>query len=230
MKPLTNEETLCPTSLNQQLNGNSSTLEQQVTEEASSALSLDEQLCNSESSKTCNFCGTLTEERSQQCTVCTRQQSIKRHREDAKEGLEAQAKKMKTRSNLKFSTCEVGTVVRVPIPDVDRSRCDFRNVLMLITAVDENGLYTLANEDGLIEEKFSRNQFTPCDANLLDISKISNVKMTLRQLANKQSTSGGQGYFKCNCKTGCTKNTCKCKSAGILCNSKCHHSLSCSNK
>lgn len=194
-QPVT-EETLTAEDL-QQFNEDRCPLERQLSTEESIPLA------DNNSEKICKLCGALTEERSQRCIVCERTQSIKRHREDAKVGLEVQAKKMKIRSNLNFSSCEVGTTVRVPIPDVDRSKCDFRNVLMVVTAVDNEGLYTLANENGLVEQKFSRNQFTPCDAKFLDSTNISQEKVSLRQLANKQSTSGGQGFFKCICKSGC---------------------------
>ncbi|XP_047505092.1 KRAB-A domain-containing protein 2-like [Pieris napi] len=179
----------------------------------------------------CSRCmnpGTSTQEINL-CEICTTQQNINKHRLSARLSLENQAKKMKALSNLKFPPCSVGDTVRVQIPDVDRGRGEFRNVLMVV--IEKAGdLYRLGNERGTIEEMFSRNQFSVCHDKLIDIENISPEKKSLRELANEQSLSGGQGYKRCNCKTKCATKKCSCKAAGKLCNSKCHSSLSCSNK
>lgn len=164
------------------------------------------------------------------CEICSKEFSISDNRKSAKRALDNQASKMIKRSNSKFPNCKVGDTVRVGIPDVDRGRGDFRNILMAIIEISDNGLYKLANYHGTIEEKFSRNQFTPTNANHIDVSKISTEKKSLRQLAIMASKFGGQGFQRCNCKQGCKTNKCKCKSNGLKCNSKCHSSLSCINK
>lgn len=56
------------------------------------------------------------------------------------------------------------------------------------------------------------------------------TKKSLHEIANAQSLLGGQGFKKCLCKSKCLSNKCKCKSVGILCNSKCYLNLNCSNK
>jgi hypothetical protein len=45
-------------------------------------------------------------------------------------------------SKKKFSEVQVGTTVRVPIPDVDRARGSPRNVLAVVGSV-EDGLYKI---------------------------------------------------------------------------------------
>lgn len=47
-----------------------------------------------------------------------------------------------TISNKKFSPLEVGTTVKVSIPDVDRARGSPRNLLAVITQVEDD-LYKL---------------------------------------------------------------------------------------
>ncbi|XP_050302119.1 uncharacterized protein LOC126740226 [Anthonomus grandis grandis] len=103
-------------------------------------------------------------------------------------------------SPIKFPPCNVGDTVRLKIPDVDRGRGDFRNVLMVVVETNREGMYRLGNESGTIEEMFSRNQFTVCDNQLLDIDKVSSEKKSLRQIATSESMSGGQGYKRCHCK------------------------------
>ncbi|KAL0860688.1 hypothetical protein ABMA27_010030 [Loxostege sticticalis] len=101
---------------------------------------------------------------------------------------------------------------------------------MVVLECNDDGLYKLGNQFGTITELFSRNQFTVCETKFLDIDIVPPEKKTLRQISNAQSTTEGQGYKRCHCKTKCGNRKCLCKAAGILCNSKCHSSLSCSNK
>lgn len=76
------------------------------------------------------------------CINCERQDNIVNERKRSRESLEKQATKMLKISNQKFSEVHVGTTVRVPIPDVDRARGSPRNVLAVVSSV-EDGLYKL---------------------------------------------------------------------------------------
>lgn len=55
-------------------------------------------------------------------------------------------------------------------------------------------------------------------------------EISLRTAATKHSIGSGQGFLKCSCTTSCKTNKCLCKKKNVLCNSKCHSSLSCNNK
>jgi hypothetical protein len=44
------------------------------------------------------------------------------------------------------------------------------------------------------------------------------------------STHVSIGHGKCNCKGNCSHGKCKCKKQGVLCGSRCHKALQCSNK
>ena len=63
------------------------------------------------------------------------------------------------------------------------------------------------------------------------LDEVPEKHVSLREVATKGSLGNGQGYLRCNCKTGCKLSTrCKCKKEGRLCSSKCHQRLSCANK
>lgn len=134
------------------------------------------------------------------------------------------------RSINKFPPCNVGDTVRVKLPEVDRSKGDPQNVLFAVVSISDDQYYELGNKNGTLHQLYSRNQLTICSEPLLDISKVLAAKKSLREIANEQSFSGGQGFKKCLRKTKCLANKCKCKSGGILSNSKCHPNLNCSNK
>jgi hypothetical protein len=76
------------------------------------------------------------------CLNCEQQENIVNERKRSRESLEKQATKMLKLSKKKFSEVQVGTTVRVPIPDVDRARGSPRNVLAVVGSV-EDGLYKL---------------------------------------------------------------------------------------
>jgi hypothetical protein len=55
--------------------------------------------------------------------------------------------------------------------------------------------------------------------------------LTWREIVSKILLSGGQGFVHCQCKKGnCRSGRCKCRRLKAMCNSRCHMSLSCSNK
>jgi len=95
----------------------------------------------------CNQCSTVLDLKEEVnidpiCLNCERQENIAYERKRSRESLEKQATKMLMLSDQKFSKVQVGTTVRVPIPDVHRARGSPRNVLAVISSVND-GLYKL---------------------------------------------------------------------------------------
>jgi len=145
-------------------------------------------------------------------------------------GLETQASVMLRSSNQKFPPAQVGDTVRVRVPDIDRGRMDYQNILAVVMDVD-NDFYKLGTQYGIISQLYTRNQFAVCKEKLISLNDVlSDKTMSLRQVSTAASKSGGQGYVRCNCKKKCNTKKCNCKNGGILCNSKCHDSLPCCNK
>ena len=148
----------------------------------------------------------------------------------ARENLKLQAKKMTKLSDKKYPSAEVGDSVKVRVPDVDRIRCDARNILGVITAIDENGSYKIGTKFGAIDTSYSPNQFSICNEPVISVEDVPDEEISLRGCARKSSLTGGQGYQRCGCKSGCARNICSCRRQSKLCTSKCHSSLTCSNK
>lgn len=67
---------------------------------------------------------------------------IHEHRAGAREGLQKQAKKMLKSASKKFGPATVGTTVKVQIPDVDKAKGALRNILGVVTNV-ENDFYKI---------------------------------------------------------------------------------------
>ena len=62
-------------------------------------------------------------------SLATQQINIRKSQKRAYEGLEKQAKKMKYASDLRFAAIDIGGNVVVPVPEVDRSKSDHRNLI-----------------------------------------------------------------------------------------------------
>ena len=61
------------------------------------------------------------------CQLCKKQGQIIAQRQGAKRKQQDQAEKMLERSAKRFKEAQVGDTVLVPIPDLDRGRCEYQN-------------------------------------------------------------------------------------------------------
>lgn len=162
-----------------------------------------------------------------------RAQAIAAERAAARDGLVQQAKKMKRNSDAQFPPPAIGATVRVPVPDVDRSKLDDRCLLARVMRVTDNDLYELGTTSGRLEQLYARSQFSVCSEIFIDEAAVPQNTVSLRSAATKNSEERGghgQGFFRCQCTKGCDTNRCICRRKAILCNSKCHSSSSCTNK
>ena len=170
-----------------------------------------------------------------QCLICQRSAQHEQVREQVTRNQKRAATQMLESARKKLKIAAVGDNVRIPIPLYDRAKGDQRNLLGLITDVDENGLFTITTKHGLLSSKFSRNQFEINDRKVLTPSDIPDEnrdkQMSVRETAIASSLGHGQGYAKCNCNGPCTSNRCKCRKDRLLCNSHCHpRNAKCKNK
>lgn len=165
------------------------------------------------------------------CEHCKNAANIKNTRLECKVAQKRQAEKMLETTKKKFKPAQVGLSVRIPVPDVDRSRTDHRNILGVIMSVEDDDFYRLGTLHGIIKQLFARNQFDICKQKFLAVEDVKDIEITLRSAVGCTSVSGNtQGYIRCQCTKRCVNKKCKCVSSGLTCNSKCHHSQDCANK
>ena len=155
-----------------------------------------------------------------------------KERKRAREAQELQAQKMVKRSRRVLTEAKVGDNVTVPIPNVDRGRTDPKNLIGVIVERDSQELYKIATKSGVLDGKFSRNQFDICGYALYSIEDMDmQTTLPLRKAVQEVSTCGGQGFVRCNCHgTRCQTKRCKCFKSQLKCNSRCHSKLPCNNK
>ena len=131
-----------------------------------------------------------------------------------------QAENTRKASNFKFLNVDFGSHVMVPVPDVDRARCEFRNIGVVKNVND--GAYTIDTKHGILNCKYVRNQITPSKRSNISADELPAKNIYLREVARTESIGSGQGYSICNCLQGCPSIRCNCLKSKILCNSKCH--------
>jgi len=107
---------------------------------------------------------------------------------------------------------------------------DPRSIIVVITDIKDEEFYELATKLGKQKVLYTRNQFTLCKESLLSIKEVGTEEISVREVVTKLSLVGGQGFRKCNCSKKCIMKMCLCKSANLLCNSKCHNSQPGCNK
>ena len=210
-----------------------------TTSAASATISAASATTSAASATTSAMCATVTAESSSNditlLRLTERSEGIKRARKEAHLGQMSQAEWMVKRSRVDFKCGEIGDNVAVPVPMVDRGRGDARNILgVIVNREIDTDIYTIAVKSGVLKGGYSRNQFDLCPQRLLSMADVNPEKhVSLQSAVIEESASGGQGFVKCNCEGGvkmCQTNKCKCFKAKLLCNSRCHGSLSCHNK
>ena len=119
--------------------------------------------------------------------------------EAAREGLEEQAKEMKLTSSKKSQKPTLGQNVRIKIPDIDRAKMDPRSIIAVITDIKDEEFYELATKLAKLKALYTRNESTLCKENFLSIEEVGTEEISVREVVNKLSLVGGQGFRKCNC-------------------------------
>ena len=163
-----------------------------------------------------------------QCQLCCRKLRRQVKRKATLEAQERQAKKMTKNSNSILQPLNIGDNVRVPIPRFDRGRSDPPNLLGVVTNISQ-GKYDIGTTVGHLERTFSRNQIEKCPSKIITENDVPEKTLSVRSAVAENSVANGQGFISCNCKKGCSAR-CKCKKNNLLCNSRCHSSLTCKNK
>ncbi|KAK9694862.1 hypothetical protein QE152_g33240 [Popillia japonica] len=114
--------------------------------------------------------------------------NIQKNQQLAISGLEEQAKRMKMHSEYKFPPIEKGTTVTIPVPDVDRSKGDLRNLIGIVMEVTPDSFHKIGTKTGALSNLYSRSQI----ANLLKISDVPNTTISLRTANSLASVVGRQ--------------------------------------
>ena len=136
---------------------------------------------------------------------------------------------------------DVGTVVHVPLNDVDRTKVDSGNLIGIIVKVDKTKSQArVAVQGGLLKSWYVYHKLDIVkgagnNPSLFGLSLVGweDLKViTEREAARQVSLVGGQGkgLFTCMCKGNCNSNHCSCFKNKRICGSACHrNNFKCSN-
>ncbi|XP_071111144.1 uncharacterized protein [Haliotis cracherodii] len=138
---------------------------------------------------------TQTSPASREDQVAAQLNSIMQNRKRAREAQEEQAQRMVKRSKRVLGPVSVGDNVTVPIPHVDRGRGDPRNIIGVVIECSDNDMFTIAVEGGVLNGKYSCNQFDVCVTKLYNADDFNTDRtLSLRQAVQLDSVCGGQGF------------------------------------
>ena len=168
-------------------------------------------------------------------------------RDKAFESLSQQGRMMKKRVQAKReASFAVGTVVQVPLHDVDTTKADGKTLTLIVVDIVQKkdnscAMYRLACKAGVLDTLYHPSYMTSVAANskVLGLDNVLDEwtglpRIKERKAAASVSMVGGQGkHLGCGCKNGtCRTSRCSCFKAGLECNSKCHggNNKNCINK
>ena len=176
-----------------------------ITDAEGSVLEFQEKTCEEDVSST----EMVTEIPRSPSISAQQKNKITEKQKIVKSNLQTQAFKMTRLAREKFLLGKFGDTVKIRVPDVDRGRCDSRNILGVIMEVDlTKDLYRIGTKDGIRNLWYARNQLSTSTEGTVNIKDIPSVNISLRECSGTASPFGGQGYRRCNCKTSCRCNLC----------------------
>lgn len=151
----------------------------------------------------------------------------------ARQDLQIYTEKMVNQMNKgkkRVKEYEIGDLVRVAVPKIDRFSVDRPTLPCKIIEKTENNKYRLGSKFGIIEIYYTANELEPLGtAAFPELDEIPFNKISVREAARLQSVGSVTGGI-CNCKSECDNNKCRCKKTGGKCGSRCHSGRSCKNK
>ena len=89
---------------------------------------------------------------------------------------------------------------------------DPSSIIAIITDIKDEEFYKFGTKLGKLNALYTRNQFILFKKKFLSIEEVGTEEISVREVVNKLSFVGGQGFRKCNCSKTCTTKMCLCKS------------------
>lgn len=148
------------------------------------------------------------------------------YRDVTMKSLERYQKTLKSqldKRNKKFANnYTIGDLVQIKIPEIDRTHSDRKILPCKILEVLENDTYRIGSKSGIIRVTYNVNELLPLGPDIFpELDDIPSTFISIREASIMQSSSQ-MGNVKCNCKSACDKNHCKCKKVNVSCGSSCH--------
>ena len=154
--------------------------------------------------------------------------------------------KKRAQAKITLQNYAIGTIVQVPLHDVDTTKADGKNLTLVVVEVVQKKdnsfpMYHLACKAGVLDTLYHPSYITavPTSSNMMGFENVCDQwtglpRIKERTAAASVSMVGGQGkHLGCGCKSGtCHTGRCSCFKAGLKCNSKCHGRINknCVNK
>lgn len=137
----------------------------------------------------------------------------------------------KKKASMPQNEIDVGSIVAVKIPRLDRSNLCPTNMAGNVVA-RKGQFLTVQSRSGIINEKICADRTNMWNGPKPDYLVNPPQQPTTLIGAFRGETSYGKKSVTgnvCHCATGCLSQRCSCRKAGEPCSTKCHDALSCKN-
>ena len=158
------------------------------------------------------------------CDLQKRQSESETQRRGINRKQESLHQRMLKASCNRFPDANIGDNIILPISKPDSLAFGNKNMLGVVLS-KEDELYSIGTKYGVLDTKYSRNQFDICPSKFIEKDVPHN---SIPQRTAMQNASQGVTYL-CNCKS-CSTTRCPCRKASLVCHSRCHNGKSCFNK
>ncbi|GBL77745.1 hypothetical protein AVEN_152958-1 [Araneus ventricosus] len=101
-------------------------------------------------------------------------------RDEAKKGLEKQAKKRLAVSNAKNPNVDEGATVRIKVSRVDRGNTDDSSILAVVLSRTEDGFYKLGTKTSILKQLYAKSDFIVFKERFLTKENVPAVEISLR--------------------------------------------------
>ena len=72
-----------------------------------------------------------------------------------------------------------------------------KSIIAVVLNIENDHFYQLGTTIGKLTSLYTRNKFTLCTENFISVAEVGNEEVIVREVINKLSLVGGQGFKKC---------------------------------
>lgn len=132
------------------------------------------------------------------------------------------AMQMEARNKKRPQQYLEGDLVAISVPRVDRNSTDRTTLPCKVLEILDNGLYRLGCKSGILDNCYNAAEILPLGpVSFPELDEIPGDRVSVRHAARSQASSSVTGS-RCECRGTCSDMRCKCRKAGVHCNSGCH--------
>jgi len=124
----------------------------------------------------------------------------------------------------------IGDLVRLRIPEADRTRLGRKFLPCKVLEIVRDGLYRLGCTLGTLNACYQAADLELTLASFHELEDIPDATVSLTEVARRLAPVNSEESSACHCQSGCSTRRCSCKRVNSICSQHCHpNNNQCSN-